>query len=110
MMLFLKKDIMERLNQIAEKESIKKETEKIRELEFWISNKFVNLILFTEKQVMTTLKEEFSRFFSQWFSILVSDLLSAKLNDDFSPIVEQKDYEIDRSEEHTSELQSQFHL
>jgi len=86
---------MERLNQIAEKESIKKETEKIRELEFWISNKFVDLILFTEKQVMTTLKEEFSRFFSQWFSILVSDLLSAKLNDDFSPIVEQKDYEID---------------
>ena len=92
---FLENDIMERLNQIAEKESIKKETEKIRELEFWISNKFVNLILFTEKQVMTTLKEEFSRFFSQWFSILVSDLLSAKLNDDFSPIVEQKDYEID---------------
>jgi exonuclease SbcC len=46
---------------------------------------------------MLTLKEEFSRLFSRWFSTLVSETLSAKLDDDFSPIIEQQDYELDYS-------------
>jgi len=40
---------------------IVKDTEKIREVEYWISNKFLGLILFIEKQVMITLKEEFEK-------------------------------------------------
>lgn len=92
---FLEMDINERVNKINEKEKKKKQMEKLKELEFWISQKFLDIILFTEKQVMMTLKEEFSRFFSKWFSTLVSDLLSARLDDNFSPIIEQQDYEVD---------------
>ena len=76
---------------------IKKKIERIRELEYWISEKFISLVLFTEKQVMLTLKDEFSKLFSKWFSILVSDTLNAKLDDDFSPVIEQQDYELDYS-------------
>jgi exonuclease SbcC len=46
---------------------------------------------------MLRLKEEFSKLFSKWFSILVSETLSAKLDEDFSPIIEQQDYELDYS-------------
>jgi exonuclease SbcC len=94
---FLEQQIKERQEKIIKKENIKKKTDNLRELEYWASEKFLNLILFTEKQVMFTLKEEFSNLFSKWFSILVSDLLTAKLDDTFSPVIEQQDYELDYS-------------
>lgn len=94
---FLESDIRERSSFIERKEKIKKETEKIKELEYWISEKFIQIMLYTEKQVMTTLKEEFSKLFSKWFSIIVPDNLSVRLDDDFSPVIEQQDYSIDYS-------------
>ncbi|MFA5258464.1 MAG: AAA family ATPase [Candidatus Pacearchaeota archaeon] len=94
---FSESQIKEKMQEIEKKENIKKKTEKIREIEYWISEKFMEIILFTEKQVMLTLKEEFSKLFSKWFSILVSESLSAKLDDDFSPVIEQQDYELDYS-------------
>jgi len=94
---FLEIQIKEKREHIKKKQDLKKKTEKIREVEYWISKKFLDLVLFTEKQVMITLKEEFSRLFSKWFSILVSETLNAKLDDDFSPIIEQQDYELDYS-------------
>lgn len=92
---FLEQQIKEKQEKITKKENLKKKTEGLRELEYWLSEKFLNLILFTEKQVMLTLKEEFSKLFSKWFSILVSDLLNARLDDTFSPVIEQQDYELD---------------
>ena len=94
---FAEKQIKEKQEQIKEKEELKERTEKIKEIEYWISEKFLNLILFTERQVMLTLKQEFSQLFSKWFAILVSDSLSAKLNEEFSPVIEQQDYELDYS-------------
>jgi len=94
---FLDNLIKEKKEQIDKKQQIKQKTEKIKELEYWITNKFLDLVLFTEKQVMITLKEEFSNLFSKWFSILVSESLIAKLDDDFSPVIEQQDYELDYS-------------
>jgi len=87
--------IKEKIQEVQKKEEIKTKTLKIKELEYWVSEKFMEIILFTEKQVMLTLKEEFSRLFSKWFSILVSESLSAKLDDNFSPVIEQQDYELD---------------
>ncbi|MFA5856142.1 MAG: AAA family ATPase [Candidatus Pacearchaeota archaeon] len=92
---FLDIQIKEKISEIESKEQIKKKTERMREMEYWISEKFLDFVLYTEKQVMLTLKEEFSRLFSKWFSMLVSDSLSAKLDDSFSPVIEQQDYELD---------------
>jgi DNA repair protein SbcC/Rad50 len=98
----LKKEIEVFSRQINElKESIQK-TEKIREhliyineLENWLSKKFTTLIAFIEKNVMIKLKGEFSSLFADWFYTLVSDSFNVKLGDDFTPIIEQQDYEID---------------
>jgi len=89
--------IKEKEEKIKKKEEIKSKSEKLKHLESWISNKFLDLILFTEKQVMLSLKQEFSNLFSEWFSAMVSDSLSATLDDDFSPIITQQDYELDYS-------------
>jgi exonuclease SbcC len=94
---FCEQQIKEKQALIGKKEQLKQKTEKLREIEFWLSEKFLSLILLTEKQVMVTLKEEFSRLFSKWFGILVSEELSAKLDDNFSPVIEQQDYELDYS-------------
>jgi DNA repair protein SbcC/Rad50 len=92
---FLEEQIKEKEQEIKKKEDIKKKSEKIKELEYWLSKKFLDMVLLTEKQVMLALKEEFSKLFSDWFSILVSDNISVKLDDTFSPVIEQQDYEID---------------
>jgi len=92
---FLDQQIKELLARIDKKEGLKKDTDKLKGLESWISGKFLEIVLFTEKQVMATLKHEFSHLFSQWFSSLVSESLSARLDDDFSPLIEQNGYEID---------------
>ena len=98
----LKKEIEVFSKQIDElKESIQK-IEKIREhlnyineLEDWLSKKFMTLISFIEKNVMIKLKGEFSTLFAEWFYTLVSDSFNVRLSDDFTPIIEQQDYEID---------------
>lgn len=94
---FLEQQINEKREEVEEKSKLKNQTEKIKNLEFWISEKFLNIILFTEKSVMITLRQEFSNIFSKWFSVLVSDSLIAKLDDDFSPKIEHRDYELEYS-------------
>lgn len=44
---------------------------------------------------MAKLKAEFSKFFSQWFAMLVAETFNTRINDEFTPIIEQQDYEID---------------
>ena len=46
---------------------------------------------------MIKLKAEFSKLFAKWFSMLVSDVFDVRLDDDFTPIIEHQDYEIDYS-------------
>ncbi len=100
----LKKEIEVFSRQIEEfKERIKK-TEEIKEklsyitkLEAWLSKNFSPLISFIEKNVMIKLKTEFSKLFERWFSMLVSDIFEVRLDDNFTPIIEYQDYEIDYS-------------
>ena len=56
---------------------------------------FIPLVSFTEKNVMTRLKSEFSSKFAQWFAMLVSDVFEVSLNDEFTPVIYHQDYEID---------------
>jgi exonuclease SbcC len=79
--------------QINKKQQIKKRVEYLKELENWLTEKFLNLVLFTEKNVMLKLKEEFSNLFTEWVSVLVPETLSARLDEQFTPIVEQQGYD-----------------
>ncbi len=87
--------IQELKERILKTEQIKKQLEYISELETWLSKKFSSLIANVEKNVMVKLKMEFSKLFSEWFSMLVAENFNVKLDNNFTPIVEQQDYEID---------------
>ncbi len=81
--------------EIERKEKIRQQLNYVTELENWLSKQFTSLISFIEKNVMLKLKTEFSKLFAEWFYMLVSDNFNVRLSDDFTPIVEQQDYEID---------------
>jgi exonuclease SbcC len=91
------KQIEELKERIGKAEEMKKQLLYIIELESWLSGKFMFLISFIEKNIMVKLKSEFSNFFSEWFSMLVSDTFEVRINDDFTPAIGQQDYEVDYS-------------
>lgn len=89
------RQIEELKREIEKTEIVKLQLNYITELENWLSKQFTSLISFIEKNVMLKLKTEFSKLFAEWFYILVSDTFNVRLSDDFTPIIEQSDYEID---------------
>jgi exonuclease SbcC len=87
---------LEELNKtIVAKEKIKEQLNYLRSLQDWLQEKFLAMISLTEKNVLAKLRSEFSNIFSQWFNMLVPESLSARLDEDFTPIIENQDYEID---------------
>lgn len=92
---FFSKNIKELKETILETEKNKDLLNYLSGLEAWISKSFLPLISNIEKNVMIKLKSDFSNLFSEWFSMLVSDNFNVRLDDDFTPIIEQQDYEID---------------
>lgn len=89
------RQIEELKERIKKTEEIRQKLEYITKLEEWISNDFISLISFAERNVMMRLKSEFSRLFAEWFSMLVSDVFEVSLDDEFTPIIHHQDYEID---------------
>ena len=97
----LKKEIDVFSKQIGElRENIKKTEEIRRQLDYlvkiedWITKKFTPLISAIEKNVMVKLKKEFSVLFAEWFDMLVPDTFNVQLTDDFTPLIEYQDYEL----------------
>ena len=82
---------------IKKKEESKKRLENIMDLSEWLSNKFIALIDFTERNVMIKLRLEFSKIFNKWFSILAGDTLEVQLDESFTPLIIQNDTEMDYS-------------
>lgn len=84
-------ELKEKIHNIEES---KKQLIYLSDLEDWISKNFIPLISNVEKNVMVKLKSEFSKLFSEWFSMLVAENFNVSLDDNFTPIIEQQDYEI----------------
>jgi len=81
--------------EINKKEVLKSQLNYLRSLQDWLQEKFLSLISVTENNVMSKLRREFSNIFNEWFEILVSGALSVRLDEDFTPIIQNQDYEID---------------
>tara|TARA_Y100000310_G_scaffold221748_1_gene223353 strand:- start:2554 stop:4164 length:1611 start_codon:yes stop_codon:yes gene_type:complete len=92
-----KKEIEIGQKEITEKEITKKKLMYLVELENWLASEFTELIATIERNVMVKLKSEFSKLFNDWFGILVPDTFTVSLNDDFTPVIEQQDFELDYS-------------
>jgi exonuclease SbcC len=90
-----KKEIGELKTKIEEIEKVKSNLIKTIELEQWLSGEFLNLINFTERNIMLTLRNEFSKLFNKWFGMLTTDSFYVNLDETFSPIISQGDFELD---------------
>jgi len=80
--------------EIKSKEEIKVKLSKITQYQHWLDEHFVKLMGTIEKHVMLQVYREFNDLFKQWFSMLIADeTLNVRLDDEFTPLVEQNGYE-----------------
>ncbi|MCK5611988.1 hypothetical protein KAR91_59510, partial [Candidatus Pacearchaeota archaeon] len=87
--------IEELKKKIEENEKTKNELTHLIGLDGWLATKFIPVIQEIERNVMINLKNKFQETFSEWFQMLVSESFNVRLSDDFTPIIEQQDYELD---------------
>jgi len=86
--------ILELEKEIKTKEEMIKEILRLKKLNEWILDHLSILLMSIEKNVMLAINIEFNKMFEKWFSMLTENL-SARVDEDFSPIIEQQSYEID---------------
>jgi len=80
--------------EIDEKLRIKKKLNYLKQIRNWLDNYFINLMSVMERQIMSRVYHEFNELFKDWFSILMEEEnISVRLDDEFTPIIEQNDYE-----------------
>lgn len=92
---YITKNILEIEQEISRKIKLKEELSSIIQLQNWLQEYFINLMSLMEKQVMLKVHQEFEELFKSWFSILMEgEILNARLDENFSPIVMQDGYEI----------------
>jgi len=91
------KEYIEILNkEIFEKEKDQESLIKINTIQDWLDNGFVNLMNTIEKKIMLKVHNDFNSLFQRWFEMLIeSELLKIRLDDEFSPLIDQNGHEID---------------
>lgn len=80
--------------EIAKKEESKKELAKVNETREWMLKYFMNIIYLMEKQMLMRIHREFNEYFQEWFNIMIEDEnLNVRLDETFTPMIEQNGYE-----------------
>jgi exonuclease SbcC len=81
-------------NQVQEKYAIKKQMQKVNAYAQWLEEYFVQLVATMEKQVFLQVHGSFNDFFMRWFAMLLEDNgMSGRLDEEFTPVIEQNGYE-----------------
>jgi DNA repair exonuclease SbcCD ATPase subunit len=79
---------------IEAKQKAHEQLAKLDVMNQWVGDFFTNLMSVMEKHVMTKVYHEFNSLFQQWFGLLIEDdVLVARLDDEFSPVVQQNGYD-----------------
>ncbi|MFH0948894.1 MAG: SMC family ATPase [Candidatus Aenigmatarchaeota archaeon] len=91
-------DITDTLNRLAEEINKKQKNRsivmRISTIENWLDSFFLMLMETIERHVMVTIQKEFNSFFQSWFGMLIEDeSLNVRIDDEFSPLIEQNGYE-----------------
>jgi len=82
--------------EITIKLGYKKNLKKLNNLQNWLEGYFIKLMNVIEKHVMLRVNREFNELLTGWFDTLMeSETLNVRLDDRFTPIIEQDGYEID---------------
>ncbi len=80
---------------LERKQSGRKQLERTQHVHHWLADYFVPLMDVMEKHVMTKIHHEFNTLFQQWFSVLIEDTMTARLDETFTPIIMQNGYDTD---------------
>jgi len=92
----IKEDIESLNKEIIEKEKYVLDLSKINTIQDWLDNSFVNLMNTMEKKIMLKVHNDFNSLFQRWFEMLIeSELLKIKLDEEFSPLIDQNGHEMD---------------
>jgi exonuclease SbcC len=79
---------------LATKEIARARLQKLSALDHWVGEFFTNLMEVMERHVLTKVYHEFNGLFAAWFSLLIEDeVLSARLDEHFSPVMQQNGYD-----------------
>ena len=82
--------------EIQAKEKERKAAERLREYEMWLEDFFIPTLQSIETHVMMNINMEFNQHFQKWWTMLVDDPgKESRIDEDFTPIVEQDGYEQD---------------
>ena len=80
--------------EIDKKSKAKEKLNYFVDVQNWLENYFVNLMSTMEKHIMLQVYREFNELFKTWFNILIEDeTISVRLDDEFTPIIEQNGYD-----------------
>ncbi len=78
--------------EIREKQAARQKMDDVSFLLSWFDN-FILLMENIEKHVLLTVQKEFDQYFQYWFSILMDDALSVRIDERFTPVIDQNGYE-----------------
>ncbi len=89
------KEISKYSLEIQKGQESKNKLMKMLDIENWLSNNFLNLAKFTEKNILIALRKEFTKIFNKWFSMLTTDAFEVYLDENFSPVIVHNEFELD---------------
>jgi DNA repair protein SbcC/Rad50 len=79
---------------IVAKKEIVVEMKKLKVYASWLQEFFVPLVSTMEKHVLLQVHASFNSFFTSWFAMLMDDdTMHSRLDEEFSPVIEQNGYE-----------------
>jgi len=91
----LQQQIKELIAEVDQLNEDKTHLQKITKITYWLNEFLIKLTYTIEKQVMVKIHYLFNSLFREWFAILMEDEnFSARLDDSFTPVIEQNGYEI----------------
>lgn len=92
----IKKEIEKISKEIDYIKETKKKLEKHVKLQNFFENHFLNILETIEKKVLLKIKNDFDIFFQKWFYMLIdSETIKVRLDEEFSPVIEQAGHEIE---------------
>lgn len=76
------------------KEKTRQKINYINELNYWLTEEFINLTSIIEKNIMFKVHREFNELFRKWFGLIVEDEnLDVSIDEDFAPLIRQNNYD-----------------
>jgi len=91
-----KKALTELEEQIKSREAVRQKARRLREYTSWLEDYFLPTLEIIERQALVSNNLEFNESFQRWFKMLIEDpSKDARVDESFTPIVEQDGYEQD---------------